>query len=596
MFNAYVDTSEEDPNEAWKWRGTRSNARNKAIAIHAQLTSNYLLPLFSAQNEDDELDKDFSEIMRDIIEWMALPTNSNYQPSFLQLVFGMMYNPVTYAECDWYDVKQKLSKAYDSEEIRDDVLSGFKLNVFGPTQILINNQYERNIQKQKNIIKRKYIEFSEAEALFGWHENFQFVKAGRRTIYDDDDGLFYDTKDESHPTLVPIETYLNRREDLEVTFLGGIYMGDKDVENNPIRHRDNKNRPKYNIVPFGYSRIGDNYFYFKSMMNVLQWDNLRIDAMDEIVYNRGLLDVDMPLAISGSEKVESDVIFPKSVVTFENKDTKVQPLLPPANLIGGFRQLEESQRSSNDSSVDEVTAGQRPDASEKVGNVARAQANARKILGAVGKNMAESVVQIGDLMKDIAIRHITIPEVQELVGGQMKLRYQNIILEGRTVEGKAMDKKIVFDESLIGRQMNAKQRSEKGIAELEKMAKKKGIKDLNKIKDNIAFVNPQLFANFKFLTRVDVEEMFSKNAEFMQPMLTNLYTLLREDPFVDGEGLVRKLLYSFFNSDGEELVKEDPETDALQNQAGIKPPGPPNTVLGQQANNTATADAVKQAV
>src|SRR3990167_10716625 len=75
MFNAFVDTSVEDPREAWKWRGTRSSARNKGIAMHAQLTGNYLLPTFDAQNENDEIDRDFSEVMRDIIEWMALPTN-----------------------------------------------------------------------------------------------------------------------------------------------------------------------------------------------------------------------------------------------------------------------------------------------------------------------------------------------------------------------------------------------------------------------------------------------------------------------------------------------------------------------------------------
>jgi len=49
MFNAFVDTSTEDPSEAWKWRGTRSKARNKGIAMHASLTAAYLLPLFTAK-------------------------------------------------------------------------------------------------------------------------------------------------------------------------------------------------------------------------------------------------------------------------------------------------------------------------------------------------------------------------------------------------------------------------------------------------------------------------------------------------------------------------------------------------------------------
>src|SRR3990167_5754024 len=59
MFNAFVDTSVEDPNEAWKWRGTRSMARNKGIATHAQFMGNFLLPLFAAQNENDEIDVGF---------------------------------------------------------------------------------------------------------------------------------------------------------------------------------------------------------------------------------------------------------------------------------------------------------------------------------------------------------------------------------------------------------------------------------------------------------------------------------------------------------------------------------------------------------
>ena len=68
MFNAFVDEEVEDPHEAWKWRGTRSMARNKGVAMHAQLTANYLLPLYVVQNQDDDVDQEYSEIMRDIIE------------------------------------------------------------------------------------------------------------------------------------------------------------------------------------------------------------------------------------------------------------------------------------------------------------------------------------------------------------------------------------------------------------------------------------------------------------------------------------------------------------------------------------------------
>jgi hypothetical protein len=44
-FNSFVDESVEDPNEAWKWRGTRSMARNRAMAMHAHLTNTYFIDL-----------------------------------------------------------------------------------------------------------------------------------------------------------------------------------------------------------------------------------------------------------------------------------------------------------------------------------------------------------------------------------------------------------------------------------------------------------------------------------------------------------------------------------------------------------------------
>ena len=400
MFNAFVDTSVENSNEAWKWQGTRSMARNKGIAMHANLTANYLLPIFTAQNEDDEVDRDFSEVMRDIIEWMALPTNSNYQSSFLQIVFGMIQNPVTYLGAEFMEVfqtiKEKTEKGYSKKEVLDEVLSGFKAPIWSATQVLITNVYEKNIQKQRCIIKRRYCDKKELEAKYGNHEHWEYVQTGIRSIYNDEDGLFYDVRDDEHPNLVAEEIYLNRRGDAEIPLINGIYVGDSRIDDNPIKHRDNRNNPKYNITPFGYSRIGEHFFYYKSLMNSVGWDNNFYDAMSEVVMNRALLEVEMPIAVSGSDKIDSEVIFPNSVVTFESKDAKITPLVPNSNMNAGFNALRETEKSLTEGSVNETISGQLPDASQKAYSVAQAQANAKKLIGAVGKSLAESVVQYGE--------------------------------------------------------------------------------------------------------------------------------------------------------------------------------------------------------
>ncbi len=555
MFNAFVDTSVEDPREAWKWRGTRSMARNKGIAMHAQLTSSYLLPMFVAQNKNDEVDEGFSEVMRDIIEWMAQPNNSNYQSSFLQIVFGMIQNPVTYLGADFCEiyqtVKQKTDDGYVKKEILDEVLSGFKAPIWGASQVLITNAYERNIQKQPCIIKRRYCDKSELEAKYSEHPNWAYVQKGIKSIYNDEDGLFYDIKDDDHPDLVAEETYISRRSDTEVCFVNGIYMGESDVDNNLIRHRDERGAPKYDVVPFGYSRIGDHFFYYKSMMNSLGWDNMLYDAMSEVTMNRALLEVDMPIAISGTDKIDSSVIFPNSVVSFDSPDVKIQPLMPGSNMVGGFNALRETEKSLTEGSVSETISGQLPEASQKAYSVAQAQANAKKLIGAVGKSLAESVAQYGDLMKDIALNHITTPQVDELVGGQMKLKYRTFLLPNKEINGSKSNKKVIFDSALIGMEMTEDEIENENL----KMAADGGYPDH---KEAVIRVNPEMFAKFDYLCMVDVEEMFTKNADYWQPVLTNLYQLLRQDPNADAQWLLGKLSYSYFQSEGDKLIRKQP--------------------------------------
>lgn len=561
MFNAFVDESVEDPAEAWKWRGTRSMARNKGIAMHAQLTASFLLPMFIAQNEDDEVDKDFSEVMRDIIEWMAEPTNSNYQSSFLQIVFGMMTNPVTFMSAEWLEVMQQIKDrqadgSLTKKEVLDEVLSGFKAPIFSSSQILIQNAFERNTQKQKSLIKRRYTDKGELEAKYGMHPNWVFVQSGIRVVYDEVSGLFYDIKDDiDRAHLVSEEIYLNRREDLEIPFVNGIYMGDPNVNDNPIKHRSNKGNPKYNVIPFGYARIGDHFFYYKSMMNCLGWDNNLYDAMSEVVMNRSFLEVEQPLVISGTDDdIDSDIVFPNAVISFESPDSKAVPLLPSSNLGAGFNALRETEKSMKEGSADATGDLDDTGGVPTAYAISQAQAAAKKIISTVAKTLAESVAQFGDLMKDIAINHLTAPQVDELVGDKLKLKYRTFLMQDNK-GGATKNKKIKFDDSLIGLELTDDEKETREYQLLE-------VAGWPDEKNSIRLVNPELFAKFNFLTKVDIEEMFPKNAEYWQPVLLNLKESLLQDPTVDQAFLTKKLAYAYFQSEGEDMVKEAPVAPA----------------------------------
>ena len=594
MFNAFVDEGEDDPNLSWQWRGTRSLARNKGIAMHAQIASAFLIPIYVAQNDEDETDQVFSNFMRDIVEWMTYPENSDYQPAFLNVTFGMLTNPVTYLGAEWCEAYQKIKErqedgSYVSKEVLDEVFSGFSAPVYSSSQILITNAYERNIQRQNSVIKRRYVERSELQAKYGQHENWMYLKPGVKALYNDQDGLFYEIFDSEHPNLVEEVTYLNRREDTEVCFLNGIYFGNADVNANPIYHRDNRGAPKYNVVPFGYTRIGQHFFYYKSMMNVLGWENALYDAMSEIVMNRAMLEQNMPVAVTGTDKVDTDIIFPGAVSVIQEKDAKIMPLLPAANFNAAFAALKETSDSIAASSLHEVQTGQLPAASQKAYSVAQASAAAKKIVGEVGKSLQESVLMYGGLMKDIVIQHVTVPQAEMLVGGQVKLKYRSFLLPKKNVQGKNVDKVIRFDESMLGEKYTPEQIVKSNLDLLEKVGYPQN-------KNHLYIINPEIFKNFKYYARVDLKEMFPMNEEIQAAMLTNLYSLLANDPHANREGILRKLLYAYFQSDSEELINKTPQQPTQPTGEATRlngrPIGREGTQLGNQAQQRQLATAL----
>ena len=555
-------------------------ARDKGIAMHANLTAGYMLPSFQAQNDDDEIDRGVSEFMTDLAEWMAQDENSNYKENFLSLVFAMETDPVVYLGAEYQKVMQEIkikgeSGKHTKKEILDEVLSGFKAPIYTADQVLISNAFERNLQKHRFVITRNWIEYKEAEAKYGKHENWNYVGAGKPVVYSEDDGLFYEIKDDEHPFLVEEVTYKNRREDCEVCFLGGIYMGDKNVENNPIKHRDNFDAPRYNLQQFGFYPIGSHFFFYKSMMNAMRWDNALYDASTEIIANRAILDAEMPIAVSGSDKIDGDIIYPNAVVAFQDKDTKVSPLMPPSNLNPLIASLNMTAESMSDASVNETISGSLPPASQKAFTVAQAQANSKKIIGGVAKGLAASVARYGLLMGDIAIHNFSIPQVDEIVGENTRLKYKKFMLQNKEVGGQRMPKKLMFSEELIGAEMTEEEMKMKNL-ELYGESEKTGTA--------LVMANPEMFAKMKYYARADFKEVFQQSDETMQALLMALEAQFRMNPYVNQESLVRETFYSFFHSKADKFIQKP--------QQGLVSPMQGEEGFGAQVKQKALAPAI----
>lgn len=294
--------------------------------------------------------------------------------------------------------------------------------------------------------------------------------------------------------------------------------------------------------------------------------------------NRAFLDTNMPVAVTGVDNTDiSNLVFPSAVAAFSNPDAKVTPLLPQANLGNLFNAMQITESSMDESSMSALSGGQLPEASTTATAISVAQKNAEMILKGVGANLAISITQYGNLMADIAIQHITAPQVDEITAGEVRLKYRTLTVNDKVVDGKQMSKVLRFDESLLGHDMDEDEKNLRSLQLLEESGYPKQTK-------SIYLINPLLFSRLKYLSKVEPAKMFPQSEEYRQAVLSQIYAQFVQNPYIELEALTRKTLYAYFKGETEEIMKD--EDQIKQDQQAMQAP---QTAMGQQAVNGATA-------
>ena len=192
----------------------------------------------------------------------------------------------------------------------------------------------------------------EAEQKHGENKNFKFVKPGVKVFYSEDTNRFFEMFDDRNPNLVEELIYKNRKDDLEIPFVNGIYLGNDNVKNNPIKHRrlartksgETISVPVYNIVKYGYSPIDEGRFYFyKSLVNEMGNDQRLRDKVWQMFVDGTFLAVIPPIFASGSQRITSDVIYPGAITTFEEDDVKITPIQIGSNLTAALNVIQKTE-------------------------------------------------------------------------------------------------------------------------------------------------------------------------------------------------------------------------------------------------------------
>lgn len=510
-----------DPYEGddeWRWNGVRPITRNRIISTAAHLTASLLIPMVSAQNKDQESDKEAAYVMREMVEHNI--RNSNYETSFLFGVISGLVNPVSYFQVDYVEAYQEIWAKDKREEVIDDIFSGIQHSLLPTDEILFENPYQYEFQKQDWIIHKKYISYGEAEAKYGEYDNFDYVKKGKKTIISDD-GKFYDIEDIEEDQ-VEYVCYKNRRKDLEVVFIGGVYMGDSNPEYNPFVHRTPKNKPKYNIVKYGYEPIDAMRFIgYKSLVAKMANDQKAVDREWQNYFDASTIATFSPVVTIGAGKIDRSVMTPAQMT-----DLPAGSSVAPLNVVNPAHAraaLAEAERSVNESSQDPQTQGMQQGPQKTKGESVILQQNALTVIGLPAKMIGFMVKEVGSLIVDDIIRYQTIGQAGKLVGD---ITYKKFVVDGKVKEGRGRASHIYFTDRFAGKEMSKYDKMREEFSILEKSGDDRDIWE----------VDPVAFSEYEFLINIDAEEMLKKNDAFERAFKLETYDrailnpLVQQDP------------------------------------------------------------------
>lgn len=612
-FGVFVGAEWVPAHKRWRWKGRKNTARNRLIGILAHMLSAMLFPHVRAVNDQDEEEEMTARVMAILVEDSL--RKAGYEQKFLYMVLSALVNPAVFCQVEYVTafqrVKQQLRDGVKIVDVVDELLSGLQLNIIPIDEILLADFYTFELQRQPYIFRVRRIPWDEARKIYGNHKDFQYVQAGmtRIVMTGQENQTLYDIEwTEADRNYVQEITAYYRPEDLEVKWVGGVFMGnDEDVYNtNPFTHRRmmlTKNAegeedwmmvPVYPFAKSGFEPIDPTgrFAYYKSGAFKEYWDDQSINLSYQLLQDGMYLDVIKPIFGTGIAKADTTVMVPGAFIGMPPGASVVPYSLGP-NLAAAMQVLQQNREDIAESTQDATQQGvAQPNVTARATMIA--EQNARVFMGVFGLTLASLVEQVGELAMDCNIQHATVGELDSSVPEAMRMRYQTFLAEGKD-RGKDISNRIEFTDELMGREMDDGE-----VEEMEWDIYERGGKDneeRSKSKQRIYKVNPHRFARMKYSMYVDADQIVQKsmgNDRQERLLAFQMMTDPRVVPYTDQKAVVDDFVIEEF-SDGDPdryRAKEDPNQmlAAVMGQGG--PPGVapiPPAQGAQQLPDLATA-------
>lgn len=569
-FAAYVGCEYVPQHKRWRWKGRKNTARNKLIGILAHMLAGMLFPFVYAYNDEDEEDKMSARVMRILVEDHL--KKAGYEVNFLFLITSALVNPAVFCSIEYVVAYQRVKERLAGGKINvieaiDEMLSGINMSVIPIDEILIPDYFSGtgNLKRLPSFIRVRRIPYDEARSIYAGKyfdkdgkDRFDFVMAGVTRIVltaQDNQTLFDIDWTEADRNYVQVINAQYRPEDLEVEWVGGVFMGNEDdiYNNNPFKHRRMSviedryvSIPIYNIAVSGFEPLdpAGRFFWYKSGAFKEYWDALSQDRMYQIAHDGTQLDVMKPMFLSGVAKVDGTVIIPGATVAMPTGASATPYQLGP-NLMAALNMMNVNKEDMSDSTVDKVlTGGAAPGVTAYA--TQKAEQNARVFLGVFGIFVADLIKQLGELTMDCIVQHTTVGELDATIPEALKLKFKRAIISKGKDQGRDITNRIIFTDEFMGKDLSP---AEVKAKEWELYHKAGGAKS----DQRIYMVNAYKFARTRFSLFIDPDQIVMRSTGAYQQRKALAFQMLTDPrvlPYTDPEAVANKLVIEEF-SDGD---------------------------------------------
>lgn len=569
-FNTYQandgDSPEGDQIDSWKSRAMKPVVRNKILSIAAHVTARMLFPKVFAYNQQDDQEEAAATVLESLQEWAA--DKSGYAYTSLRAVVTALWSPAAIVYTDYVETYRTVKRAkkdgggYETELMLDETLSGFMDDVVPVDELFIENFYERDIQRQQFIIRRKVQSYALLKAKYQTkYENFKYVKPGVQVIFNDANGLFYDVYDTNmRPEMGEEITFWHKNEDLKIIMVNGIVLTDPDNPNP-------RNDKQYPFDKFGYSIIDEGKcFYYKSLAFHMGPEAKIINTLYPLFIDGAYLAVMPPMINIGNDVIGSDVIIPGSVTTLVDPSSDLKPLSIGQNSDGiktAMAALQKVEDNINESSAEPLQQGQQQGGETTAYEISRIEQNAVTVLGLFIKMVSEHVKGFGALRLGDILQYLTIPDVLKIEGQEgAPLVYKTFYLYNKGQGSKT--RKIKFDNQLPEGQTSKKDLLSESFKVLEEQGGPESKMELYK-------ANPALIRNLKYMLTISPDILNPMSDELERAFKLEEYDRAIQNPLLDQEEVTKVFLLGAYPAS-----KKDPDKFMAKQGPGQMPPQPGN--------------------